>query len=84
MPFQVAYYCKQIHENVCVQRQNLAILRLIIEFIIEVYYPIWFEVKVKHNFIEDPKLLLKMLELVWLQKNKVQEIVAPHIARSAW
>ena len=64
--------------------KNLSNLRLIVEFIIGVYFPMWFEAKVKHCFIDGPRHVLKQLELVRLQKKAVQEIVAPTVARSAW
>ena len=32
--------------------KNLTNLKLIVEFIVGVYYPLWFEAKVKHSFIE--------------------------------
>ena len=38
--------------------KDLASLKMIVEFIVGVYYPIWFEVKVKHNFIDGPRHLL--------------------------
>ena len=60
---------------------NLANLRMIVEFIVGVYYPVWFEVKVKHNYTYGPRHLLT--QLVKMQKKKVQELVAPPIARSA-
>ena len=64
--------------------KNLTNLKLIVEFIVGVYYPLWFEAKVKNNFTEGPKLVLKQLELVRLQNKKVRDLVAPHIKRSAW
>ena len=64
--------------------KNLTNLKLIVEFIVGVYYPLWFEAKVKHSFIEGPKLVLKQLELVRLQSKKTRDLVAPHIQRSAW
>ena len=64
--------------------KNLLNLKLIVEFVIGVYYPIWFDVKVKHSSVQGPRHLLKQLALVRLQKKKVQDHLAPHIARSAW
>ena len=64
--------------------KNLKNLKLIVEFIVGVYYPMWFEAKVKHCFINGPLHVLKQLKLVRLQNKTVQVIVAPHIARSAW
>ena len=40
--------------------------------------------KVRNSFVNGPSHLLKQLELVRMQKKKVQQLVAPHIARSAW
>ena len=42
--------------------KNLTNLKLIVEFIVGVYYPLGFEAKVKNNFTEGPKLVLKQLE----------------------
>ena len=68
----------------CFKGKTLNNLKCIVEFIVGVYYPMWFEAKVKHSFIFGPRHVLKQLELVRLQKLKVQDIVGPHIARSAW
>ena len=62
----------------------LSNLKLLVEFIIGVYFPMWFEAKVKHSFINGPLHVLRQLELVRQQKKKVQELVAPTVARSAW
>ena len=64
--------------------KDLANLKLIVGYIVGVYYPMWFEAKVKHNFIEGPRHVLKQLELLRLQPNKVQEIVMPTVISSAW
>ena len=62
----------------------LSNLKLLVEFIIGVYFPMWFEAKVKHSFINGPLHVLRQLELVRQQKKKVQELVAPTVARSPW
>ena len=77
--FMRLYVCKHGFS-----RKNLTNLKLIVEFIIGVYYPMWFDAKVKHSFIHGPRHVLKMLELVRMQDKKVRTIVAPHVARSAW
>ena len=64
--------------------KNLANMRCIVEFIIGVYFPMWFQAKVKHSFIEGPRHVLKKLELLTHQKKKIQNLVAPQIARGAW
>ena len=64
--------------------KNLTNQRMIVELIVGVYYPVWFDVKVRNCFVNGPRHLLKQLELVRMQKEKVQQLVAPHIARLAW
>ena len=59
-------------------------LKLIVQFIIGVYYPMWFEAKVKHSFIEGPRHVLKQLELIRMQEQKVQNLVSATVTRSAW
>ena len=43
--------------------KNLNNLRVIVEFIVSVYYPVWFDVKVRNSFVNGPRHLLKQLEL---------------------
>ena len=49
-----------------------------------VYLPMWFEIKVKHNWTNGPHHILKQLQLVRLQKDKVKNIVMPYVQSSAW
>ena len=49
-----------------------------------VYSALWFEIKVKHSWIEGPYHILKQLQLVRLQTQKVQDIVMPYVHSSAW
>lgn len=64
--------------------KNRSNLKMLVEYITGVYYPMWFESKVKNCITEDPRHILKQLELVRLQCKQVQNLVAPHVARSAW
>ena len=45
-------------------------LKLLVEFIVGVYSSLWFEIKVKHGWIEGPYHILKQLQLVSLQPKK--------------
>ena len=51
--FMRLYVCKHGFKG-----KNLTNLKLIVEFIVGVYYPLWFEAEVKNNFTEGPKLVL--------------------------
>ena len=44
----------------------------------------WFEIKVKKNWVEGPKHILKQLSLVRALGEDVIKIVMPHVKSSAW
>ena len=46
------------------EKENPQNLRLIVEFIVGVYVPMWFQAKVKHSFISGPDHVLRQLQLV--------------------
>ena len=54
------------------------------EFIIAVYFPCWFEIKVKSSWIEGPRHVLFQLKQLKTQKKQVVDIVMPTVRRSAW
>ena len=64
--------------------KNLKNLRFIVEFIIGVYYPCWFKVKVNHSWIEGPRHILFQLDCLKSQRKEVLDIVMPTVKRSAW
>ena len=64
--------------------KNLTNLRMIVEFIVGVYFPNWFNIKVKHSWINGPEHFLYLLELLRTQKMKAVEMVMPTVKRSAW
>ena len=59
-------------------------LKLIVEFIIGVYYPCWFNVKVQNSWLEGPKHILYQLKCLRSQRKEVLDIVMPTVRRSAW
>ena len=59
-------------------------LQYLAEFVIGVYYPCWFQAKVKHSWIEGPRHLLYQLECLRSQNKKIVDIVMPTVKRSAW
>ena len=58
--------------------------RLIVEFLVAVCIPCWFNIKVKHSWIEGPYHILFQLGSLRNQKNKVLDIVLPTVRRSAY
>ena len=64
--------------------KNLKNLRLIIEFIVGVYYPCWFQIKVKHSWLDGPRHVLFQLKQLKYQKEEVIAIVKKTVKRSTW
>ena len=44
----------------------------------------WFEIKVKSKWTDGPYHVLKQLELVQKQTEKVKDIVIPYVKSSSW
>ena len=59
-------------------------LETIVTYIVSVYPVMWFEIKVKHSWLEGPRHVLKELSLFRLQAEEVREAVLPTLKRSAW
>jgi hypothetical protein len=59
-------------------------LRLIVEYIVGVYYPTWFMYKVRNNWVEGALICFEQLQLTLLQDKQVIKIVFPRLESSAW
>lgn len=77
-------FCRIWVSNHGLTGENLENLRMIVNFIVSVYIPNWFNIKVKSNWIEGPRHVLYQLELLRTQSKNVLDIVMPTIRRSAW
>ena len=64
--------------------KDLVNLRLIVEFLVGVYYPMWFLIKLNTSWINGPMLVLKQLEFLRLQDKRVREITWKYVKSSAW
>ena len=51
---------------------------------VSVYAPMWFEIKVKHSWLEGPRHVLTHLSLLKLQAREVQNILLPYLRTSSW
>ena len=45
-------------------------LKVLVEFVVGVYSPMWFDIKVKHQLINGPYHVLKQIKLVNQQQEK--------------
>ena len=65
-------------------KKDVQKLKLIVEFIVCVYIPNWFNIKMKHSWVEGARHVLYQLELLRSQNKKVIGIVMPTVKRGAW
>ena len=59
-------------------------LKLIVEYIVGVYYPTWFNYKVRNSWLQGPQICLEQLHLILKQDKQVQKIVLPRLESTAW
>ena len=64
--------------------KDLNNLQILVEFIVGVYYPCWFMIKVKNRWTEGPKYVMYQLECLKCQSKTVHDIVIQTVKRSAW
>ena len=59
-------------------------LRTVVTYIVSLYVPMWFKIKVQHSWLEGPRHVLTHLELLRLQSAEVQMILLPYLKTSSW
>ena len=59
-------------------------LETIVTYIVSVYGLMWFQIKVKHSWIEGPRHVLTLLILLKLQSPEVQAVLLSYLRISAW
>ena len=62
----------------------LARLKEIVDFIVNVYFPCWFQIKTNHSWMDGPKNVLFELSCLRTQSKAVQLTVMPTVRSSAW
>ena len=65
--------------------KDLKNLEMIVEFIVAVYYPMWFDANIKYHLTNGPYLVLKQIKLINTYiKPGAKKIVLPYVNSSAW
>lgn len=64
--------------------ETLRKFRLIVNYVVNVYFPMFFEIKVKHSILDGPQHVLTLLQLLRGQPAEVVQIVSPYIQTGAW
>ena len=59
-------------------------LRIVVVYIVSVYVPMWFKIKVQHSWLHGPRHVLTHLDLLRLQTPDVQRILMPYLRTSSW
>ena len=59
-------------------------LKDVVTYIVSLYGPMWFEIKVKHSWLVGPRHVLNHLVLLRLQSTEVQKIFLPYLRTSSW
>ena len=59
-------------------------LREIVTFIVNVYFPCWFQIKINHSWVDGPNNVLFELSCLRTQPKVVQFTVMPTVRSSAW
>ena len=78
------HFCRMWVSFDFLTEKNFKNLCLTIEFIVGVYYPCWFQIKVKHSWLDGPLHVLFQLKQLKYQKEEVIAIVKKTVKRSAW
>ena len=63
---------------------DLKILEMLVKFIMEWYFKIYFDIKVKHWIVDAPYHILTSLRILKTQPKKVQDAVTFYIRTGAW
>lgn len=64
--------------------EDLRKLNLIVNFVANVYLPMFYEIKVKHSILDGPKHILTLLRLLRGQPQEVLDIVSHYVGTGAW
>ena len=64
--------------------EELLILETVVIYIVSVYVPMWFEINVKHSWLDGLRHVLTHLGRLKLQSPDVQMILMPYLRTSSW
>ena len=64
--------------------KDLENLETLVIFCLQMYFKMYFEIKVKHHLINGPNHVLTQLRILRTFPKKVQDIVTPYIRTGAW
>ena len=66
------------------QGDTLKTFELIIQFVLQSYFKLYFDIKVKHSLVDGPNYVVSALRIARTLPKKVKDIVSPYIALGAY
>ena len=66
------------------QGETLEVFKLIIKFVLQSYFKLYFDIKVKHKLVDGPNHTVTSLRILRSQDEKTQEIVKKCVASGAY
>ena len=81
MQIRILYLHTRKHD---LKVKNLRILGILVEYAMQSYFKIFFEIKVKHKLENAPYHILTQLRILRTQPKRVQDIVSPYIKSCAY
>ena len=64
--------------------KSFKVLEMLVQFCVQWYFKLFFDIKVKHNIADAPYHILTSIRILKTQPTQVQEIVTPYIKSGAW
>ena len=63
---------------------NLKVLRLLVNFCLQYYFPVFFDIKVKHHIADGPYHVLKQIRILRTLPKRVQDSITFYVRTGAW
>ena len=63
---------------------NLKVLRLLVNFCLQYYFPVFFDIKVKHHIADGPYHVLKQIRILRTLPKRVQDAITFYVRTGAW
>ena len=63
---------------------NFKVLETLVKFCLEMYFKIYFDIKVNHNVVDAPHHIITMLRILRKQPKQVRDVVTFYVRSGAW
>ena len=63
---------------------DVKVLETLVKFCLEMYFKMYFDIKVKHNLVDAPHHIITMLRILRKQPKQVRDVVTFYVRSGAW